>query len=131
VSARLHKRRVIRREQSSSAVPAPAANPERDPAMREAVRRCAYGTGDTGERDVYVAVCKWGFGTDEEPAMAIARCQLQIPDAACNLDRAQLLLYKARRGTEPTGFGEWANGDKPRLVGLTNCAQMFERRPKI
>lgn len=81
---------------------------------------------------VYIAVCKWGFGIDEVAAVAVARCQLQIPDDARRLEKAQLLIYKGACGAEPTGFGQWKNGSRPKLAGITNCAQKFSngRRPR-
>src|SRR5215831_16953628 len=50
---------------------------------------------------VFIAVCKYGYGVDPIPAMAIARAQTEIPAR----DRAsQMLIYQSPTFVEPTGF---------------------------
>jgi len=73
----------------------------------------------------FIAVHKGGFGVDTNLAKAIRAAQESV---AIDAKPSQLALYVADEQVEPTGFVTWANGVKPRLVGLTNTHQGWARR---
>lgn len=77
-----------------------------------------------GER-WFTAVHEGGFACSQDAAEAIRAAQESVSFEA---PPGQLLLYVADTKMEPTGFVTWANGAAPRLVGLTNTHQGFERR---
>jgi len=83
------------------------------------------------EPPTFVAVCKDGYGVDQIPALAIARAQTHVNARS---SPSQMLIYESPTFIEPTGFDNgaptWANGTKPRLVGLTTTHQLFKQSPR-
>jgi len=78
------------------------------------------------EKPFYIALHKNGFGISQCPATAIRRAQESVELKA---KPTQLLLYSAATEIDPVGFVKWpANGEQPKLVGLTNTHQLW--RPK-
>jgi hypothetical protein len=73
----------------------------------------------------FIAVHANGYGVDTDLATAIRAAQETV---AADAKPSQMALYVSDREVEPTGFVTWANGAKPRLVGLTNTHQGWEAR---
>lgn len=73
----------------------------------------------------FIAVHENGYGVDTDLATAIRAAQESV---AADSKPAQMALYVASEEITPTGFVTWANGVKPRLVGLTNTHQGWEAR---
>jgi hypothetical protein len=83
------------------------------------------------EKPYYIAVCKYGYGVDRIPAMAIRLAQTEVPQTS---RPSQLLIYRALDFIEPIGFGkggaQWPNGSKPKLVGLTTTHRGYRQSPR-
>jgi hypothetical protein len=83
-------------------------------------------------KPIYIAVSEFGFGIDEQPAVAIWRALEQVP---FDSKPAQLLLYRSADEVKPTGFKNggpvWPNGQQPKLCGLTTTHQAWTGRPRI
>ena len=79
------------------------------------------------EEQWFIAIHKDGFGVDTDPAKAVLMAQESV---AMDAKPSQLLLYRHTEETAPTGFVEWPNGVKPKLVGLTNTHQGWIRRQR-
>jgi hypothetical protein len=95
-------------------------------AEREARRRDSL--ADWGWRETwYIAVCKYGFGVDNEAWKAIRLAQESVPLSA---KPAQMAIYRSDTEIEPTGFVTWPNGSHPSLVGLTNTHAGWQKRPR-
>lgn len=71
----------------------------------------------------FVAVHENGYGAASDLAKAIRAAQESVE---LDAKPTQLALYVADEEFKPTGFVTWANGVKPRLVGLTTTHQGWE-----
>lgn len=76
----------------------------------------------------YIAVHENGYGVHTDVAKAILLAQESVPMES---KPKQLLIYRHHEAIAPTGFGEWANGAKPALVGCTNTHQGWISRKQL
>ena len=74
----------------------------------------------------YIVVNKYGYGIDRDLETAILSAQDNVP---LKDKPSQQCIYVSPNPDKPTGFCEWENGAKPRLVGLTNTHQVWVKNP--